>query len=163
MVLSLGLALGAAPAFPAEEDAPFNRTPRDCLFLSDVRRTEILDDQTIIFYAWGGKVAYRNYLPRACPGLVRAGHFGYTVRSWRLCNTDAITVFQRMFDDLQPGVTCRLGNFYPLSSADIDSLKSENKRRPAVREEAVGSKSKPKADPGEPPSPTERGSVAPQP
>jgi hypothetical protein len=140
--LALPWMLSAWPAAAADdEDAALDRTPRDCVYTSSVRRTEVLDDQTIIFYMRGNKVAYRNYLSRKCPGLARAGRFMYEVRGSRLCNIDTITVLEQWGVGLQPGFTCRLGDFHPLSPAEIANMKSEKERgtRPdaAVEEQAV--------------------------
>jgi hypothetical protein len=112
----------------ADEDAALDRTPQDCLYVSSVRRTEVLDDQTIIFYMRGNKVAYRNYLAQKCPGLARAGRFMYEVHMSRLCSIDTITVLEQWGVGLQPGFTCRLGDFYPLSPAEVASMKIEKER-----------------------------------
>jgi hypothetical protein len=120
--------LAGWPALAADdEDAALDRTPRDCLYVSSVRRTEVLDDQTIIFYMRGNKVAYRNYLPRKCPGLARSGRFMYEIHMSRLCSIDTITVLEQWGVGLQPGFTCKLGDFYPLSPAEVASMKIEKK------------------------------------
>jgi hypothetical protein len=132
--------LAGSAAVVADDEAAFDRTPRSCVQVQSIARTDILDDQTIIFYMRGKNIAYRNYLPKKCPGLKRSDRFGYQVTSGRLCNIDLITVLElslfpgRSFD---PGFTCRLGDFHPLSPADIESLKAEQEGGPrpdAVRE-----------------------------
>ena len=98
-------------------------------------------------------MAYRNYLPKKCPGLENSGKFAYKVNSSRLCRIDTITVLERsggggvpLTPDLQipgfqPGFTCRLGEFHPLSPAEIASMKVEKRRGRrsdgGVREEPV--------------------------
>ena len=69
--LTLPWLLAGSTASRADDDATFNRTPRDCVITQSISRTDILDDQTIIFYMRGKNVAYRNYLPKKCPGLKR--------------------------------------------------------------------------------------------
>jgi hypothetical protein len=140
--LALPSLLYAWPAFGADDDeAAFDRTPTDCLSTLRIDRTEVLDDQTIVFYMRNRKVAYRNYLPNKCPGLERAGRFMYTVRSSRLCKVDLITVLEQWGVGFQPGFTCKLGDFHPLSPAEIASIKAEKRRGirsdTAVREEPV--------------------------
>jgi hypothetical protein len=124
----LSILAGWSVSAAADEDTALDRTPRDCLYVSSVRRTEVLDDQTIIFYMRGNKVAYRNYLARKCPGLARSGRFMYEVHMSRLCSIDTITVLEQWGVGLQPGFTCRLGDFYPLSPAEVASMKIEKER-----------------------------------
>src|SRR5512138_2689542 len=78
----------------ADDEGTFNRTPKDCVITQSIARTDILDDQTIIFYMRGKNVAYRNYLPKKCPGLKRWDRFSYTVTAGRLCSIDMITVLE---------------------------------------------------------------------
>jgi hypothetical protein len=124
----LTMLAGVSVSAGADEDGALDRTPRDCLYVSSVRRTEVLDDQTIIFYMRGNKVAYRNYLAHKCPGLARSGRFMYEVHMSRLCSIDTITVLEQWGVGLQPGFTCRLGDFYPLSPAEVASMKIEKER-----------------------------------
>jgi hypothetical protein len=132
--LALPWLVAGSSASRADDDATFNRTPRDCVITQSIARTDILDDQTIIFYMRGKNIAYRNYLPKKCPGLKRADRFYYQVTAGRLCNIDMITVlensvfggFDRGFDSrFDRGFTCRLGDFHPLSPDDIASLRIE--------------------------------------
>jgi hypothetical protein len=125
--LALPWVLAGSTATYADDDAPFDRTPRDCLITQSIARTDILDDQTIIFYMRGKNVAYRNYLPRKCPGLKRWERFSYQVTAGRLCNIDLITVLENSVvgNGFDHGFTCRLGDFHPLSPEDIASLKVE--------------------------------------
>lgn len=113
----------ASGGLRAEEDEVFDRTPVDCLRMSLITRTKALDDQNIVFYARGRR-AYRNHLPQKCPGLERENRFSYTVTSGRLCEIDTITVLQDVGFGLQPGFTCRLGEFVPLSPEEIEDLTS---------------------------------------
>ncbi len=139
--LALPALLYVWPALGADDDeAAFDRTPRDCLSTMTIDRTDVLDDQTIVFYMRGRK-AYRNYLPNKCPGLAKSGKFMYRVHAARLCDVDLITVLEQWGVGLQPGFTCKLGEFHPLSPAEIASLKVEKDRstRPGrgIKEEPV--------------------------
>jgi hypothetical protein len=132
--------LAGSAATYADDDAPFNRTPRDCVITQSIARTDILDDQTIIFYMRGKNVAYRNYLPKKCPGLKRWDRFQYQVTGGRLCSIDLITVLENSIvgTGFDRGFTCRLGDFHPLSPEDIESLKIEKEGGP--RPDAVKTK-----------------------
>jgi hypothetical protein len=140
--LALPSLLHAWPAFAADdEEAAFDRTPTDCVSTMRIDRTDVLDDQTIVFYMRSRNTAYRNYLPNKCPGLEKSGRFMYTVRSSRLCKVDLITVLEEWGLGFQPGFTCKLGEFHPLSPAEIASLRVEKRRGirsdTAVKEEPV--------------------------
>jgi hypothetical protein len=115
--------LGAATALGQDddEDAAFDRTPEDCLITSRIDQTEPIDDQNIIFYMRGDK-AYRNTLPRTCPGLLREGRIAWATHTSRLCSIDTITVLEDYGVGFRPGFTCRLGEFVPLSPAEIEDI-----------------------------------------
>jgi hypothetical protein len=149
--------LAGSTATYADDDATFDRTPRDCVITQSIARTEVLDDQTIIFYMRGKNIAYRNYLPKKCPGLKRWDRFGYQVTAGRLCNIDLITVLENSIFGvgLDKGFTCRLGDFHPLSPEDIASLKIEKEGGP--RPDSV------KAKPAEVPPAASSDSGAPPP
>ena len=126
--------LAGSTAVRADEEQQFDRTPRDCVQTQSIRRTEIVDDQTIIFFMRGKNSAYRNYLPKKCPGLKRWDRFGYQVTAGRLCSIDLITVLERSgasafgrssLGGFEPGFTCRLGPFLPMSPEDIESHNAE--------------------------------------
>jgi hypothetical protein len=128
-----------------------------------IARTDILDDQTIIFYMRGKNVAYRNYLPNKCPGLKRADRFSYQVTAGRLCNIDLITVLEiglrvdrEIPGGFERGFTCRLGDFHPLSPEDIESLKIE--KEGGARPDSVKAKPAevPPAESGDAPTPPAR-------
>jgi hypothetical protein len=123
----LPIVLGAWPVYGQDGEA-FDRTPADCLPVSSIRRTEVVDNQTILFYMRNRKV-YRNYLAHECPGLERENRFSYKVYNARLCSIDTITVLQQFAGRIEPGFTCRLGEFHPLSPEEVEDLKVKRKRR----------------------------------
>ena len=65
---------------------------------------------------------YRNHLPRKCPGLERENRIAYETHSSRLCSIDTITVLEDFAAFFRPGFTCRLGEFVPLSQAEVEEL-----------------------------------------
>jgi hypothetical protein len=149
---------GAARDRAAENAAAraddLDRTPRDCVILSDIRQTVVLDDRTILFYMRGGKkTVYRNYLPNQCPNLAREGRFAYQVPVNRLCSVDLITVLEQFGPSLGPGFTCRLGSFYPVTFEEAEILRKDKDHPEAPRGDAI------KAQPAEP-SPEKTGAAA---
>ena len=126
MMLALtlsGIAVDALAQNGDQADEEILREPERCLRVNRIRRTEIIDDQTIAFYQRGGGV-FVNSLPRSCPQLKRSDRFMYEVRSGELCEIDVITVLNRFGGSFSRGFTCRLGMFHP-SSADAVALLEE--------------------------------------
>ncbi len=118
------VALGAsAPSLPvaAQDDDVLDRTPRDCVTVSRIRRTKIIDDKTILFYMRGSGI-YQNILERDCPRLEREGRFMYEIRGYRLCDIDTITVLDRFGAGFGRGFTCRLGEFHPITREEAEEI-----------------------------------------
>lgn len=115
------LPLLAAASADGQDEGAFDRTPRDCIVVQSIDDTDAIDDQNIIFRMRGDRV-YRNHLPRKCPGLERENRIAYETRSSRLCSIDTITVLEDFGVGFRPGFTCRLGEFVPLSPAEIEEL-----------------------------------------
>jgi len=134
-------AASAAAAARAPSADDLDRTPHDCVILSDIRQTVVIDDQTILFYMRGGKKpVYRNYLAHQCPNLGREGRFAYQTPIGRLCNIDLITVLQQLGPSLGPGFTCRLGDFFPITYEEAEIMRKEKDHPDAPRGNAIKSK-----------------------
>lgn len=123
-VIAATLALAAAPA-PAEardRSAEKNRLvpasePVDCLSLTRIRSSRVLDDRTIDFETSGGTV-YRNELPHSCPGLGFEERFAFRTSLSQLCSVDIITVLHSGGGlGLMQGASCGLGKFQPMAKA----------------------------------------------
>jgi len=135
----LPLLAGASAFGQDDEDKPFDRTPQNCVITSRIDQTDAIDDQNIIFRMRGNKV-YRNTLPRTCPNLQRENRIAYETRTSQLCNIDMITVLEPYGVGFRPGFTCRLGQFVPLSPAeveDIDLRKKGESRQGAIETSEV--------------------------
>jgi len=117
----LPLLAGASAFGQDDEDKPFDRTPQDCVITSRIDQTEAIDDQNIIF-RMRGKQVYRNTLPRTCPGLLRENRIAWETSTARLCSIDMITVLESYGVGFRPGFTCRLGEFVPLSPAEVEDM-----------------------------------------
>lgn len=122
MLLALPLVLGActatagnsgstsgpqsAPATAATAAARPETT--DCIDLIRIDRSEVVDDQTILFHMKGGKV-WKNTLPYKCPRLGFEKAFSHKTSINRLCSIDVITVLDT--SARMPGASCGLGKF----------------------------------------------------
>lgn len=119
-VLWILLALPLASAW-AQESA---EEPVRCIQTTRIDRTEVIDDQTVVFYMRGRRI-YVNHLDRACPGLDSGRPFSYRTTNSRLCSVDTITVLEQSAFGLIPGFTCGLGQFEPADEEVIALLKGE--------------------------------------
>ena len=133
--LGVLLLVGSAGAEEGEElDADLvDREPTNCVTVNRIRRTDIINDNNILFYMNGGKI-YRNYLPRKCPRLEREDAFTYDVRTNSLCNVDVIYVLERFGGSLRRGPGCGLGMFYEISEEEAERLKKPMDDRIEVEE-----------------------------
>ncbi|MDZ7642857.1 MAG: DUF6491 family protein [Woeseiaceae bacterium] len=104
---------------PQDDDAG-----ESCILLQRIDRTEILDNQNILFYMRGGDI-YLNRLRNRCPGLRRNEPIMYNTTSSQLCDLDRISVLYNRGGGLSPGASCRLGRFLPISEEDVEALKAE--------------------------------------
>jgi hypothetical protein len=100
--------------------------PINCVQITQIRSTQILNNRTIDFKMAGGKV-YRNTLPSSCPGLVFEDRFSYRTSLSRLCSVDIIRVLQNTGGHLEEGAGCGLGKFQPVEKVPKASNISYNK------------------------------------
>ena len=77
-----------------------------CIRANAIRRSNVLDDYTILFEMRGGKT-FKNELPYRCFGLGFDRAFSYSRSTSLLCNVDIITVLSR--SGINP--SCGLGDF----------------------------------------------------
>lgn len=86
---------------------------KDCISISLIRSSHVIDDRTIDFKTAGGKV-YRNTLPHSCPSLGFEQRFSYRTSTSQLCSVDTIRVLQSFGGGVQEGAGCGLGKFQPM-------------------------------------------------
>jgi cell division septation protein DedD len=99
-------------------------TPQSCLYMGEVRRTAILDDNDILFYMRNGTV-YQNRLRNTCFSLRSVDRFTYGSSALRrLCVGDAISVLSdSTFGGAPfPTASCNLGSFLPIDRDVADDL-----------------------------------------
>ena len=105
-------------AEPPEELAKFTMTgeTEQCLNLSTIRNTPVLDDQHILFETRNGNT-YLKKLPYRCSGLGFEESFSYATSLNKLCRQDIIRVLNRGGGG---GVrnTCGLGPFEKLAEKE---------------------------------------------
>ena len=110
------LAAAMLVAVPANAETEKMKAPEGYEFTGEVKRsvrvrsikrTDVVDDYTILFFMTGKKI-YANVMERRCAGLSREERFGYTLHVGQLTDMDVITVFDTF------GVTnhCGLGKFH---------------------------------------------------
>jgi hypothetical protein len=105
----------ASPAFAEKAVLPLPKVigpDVNCLPLSSIRETRVVDDKTIDFVMLDGKW-YRNRLVYSCPQLGFERAFSYKTSISQLCSVDIITVLQQA-GGLQRGASCGLGKFTPI-------------------------------------------------
>lgn len=92
-----------------------------CVNLSRIRRTQVLNDYTILFHMRGRKI-YKNELPYRCFSLGFEKSFSYSLTMNLLCNVDIITVLDRnnmIFSGRRfVGTSCGLGDFEELEEIE---------------------------------------------
>lgn len=90
---------------------------KNCLDLSDIRTTKVLDGSHILF-KMNGRRLYLNTLPRECPSLNFHKSFSYKVYGSQLCSSDTISV---LTGGAVPGPTCGLGDFEEVEKVESGS------------------------------------------
>lgn len=95
----------------------------NCINRSAIRRTEVIDDYTIVFYMSHQKI-YLNRLPNRCSGLRSARTFSYRPTGSQLCNVDTIKVVRNMGGRPNAGPSCGLGKFRPVTGEEVAMIKS---------------------------------------
>ncbi|MDX1404012.1 MAG: hypothetical protein R3192_05730 [Woeseiaceae bacterium] len=122
LVLTSLLLLAPPMALPADEkvEEPDDGM-RNCISVSRIRNTEVVDDLNVLFYMRGSRI-YHNILPRRCPGLAREKRFSYRVSGSSLCHMDSIQVLYSYPGGFNDGPTCSLGYFQEITKEDAEGI-----------------------------------------
>ncbi len=100
--------------------------PKSCITRSQIRSTDVIDDQTIDFKMRNGDI-YRNNLPNKCSGLRFEEAFSYRTSTNRLCNVDIIRVLDNTAGRIDTRGACGLGRFQEITKTKREKAeKSEN-------------------------------------
>ena len=116
----------------ADEDQTTDREAENCINVRTLRRTDVIDDQHIIFYM-SGKTTYLNIMPKLCRGLSRNRRFSYSTTGRSLCSFDAIRILHDSGGGLQQGRLCRLGQFLPITREDAAEIIERSHALPQAR------------------------------
>ncbi len=131
----------AVPDAAAVDDEVF--ALENCVQTQRIRRTEIVDDSTILFFMTPRDRIFVNRLPRRCSGLRLAGTFSYRSTTGRLCNVDIIRVVRDLTTRTDIGAGCALGMFRPVTGDEVEVIRN---REPAPPEDPAPGDPEP-ADP----------------
>ena len=113
--------LTLSPVISTQADDDAKEGGERCVDTRRVVRSEVVDDQTILFYMRNG-VIYRNTLPKRCRPLAHEERFSYSTRSSRLCYFDRITIVYDHGSGLTSGPSCALGRYYPITKEEAQAL-----------------------------------------
>ncbi len=121
IALAAAALLAASGSLYAADPAPAPASPeaKNCIPLSSIRDTKVLDDSTILFNMNGGETLV-NHLPHRCGGLGSEKAFGYETSLSELCSTDIIWVVRQTAGRPERGASCGLGKFEPYVAPDTD-------------------------------------------
>ena len=84
--------------------------PKNCVTISQIRSTKVIDNRNIDFRMVGGKT-YRNTLSQSCLGLKFEERFSYRTSLNQLCSVDIVRVLHSQGGQLSEGSGCGLGKF----------------------------------------------------
>ena len=121
LLLSASLVL-MSNTVQAVDDANEFGEPQQCISLTHLDRTDIVDDRNILFYIRGNDI-YLNQLPHRCSGLRMADGFSYRRTINRLCRIDLITPIRS--GGMGGGISCGLGTFRLITEDEVLMLKEE--------------------------------------
>lgn len=125
-MVTLGALLSLFVVLPVvAQTTPGNETSRHsgvekrkgdiCIDIIRIRRTRVIDDNTILFYLRGGEI-YVNELNYRCPGLGFEQGFSYATSLTQLCcNREIIRVLRR-------GTACGLGEFTKINAKTAEAI-----------------------------------------
>lgn len=109
----LGLAAVQAGEKASKDDKYIIKTvgePKSCIIRSNIRSTDVIDNQTIDFKMRNGDI-YRNKLPSKCSGLGFDEAFSYRTSTNQLCNVDIIRPLDNTAGRIETRGACGLGKF----------------------------------------------------
>lgn len=126
-LLLTGFAAHAADApAPTGESTKAAKT-ENCLTVSRIRQTKVVDDQTVLFYLPQNKI-YKNVLPNKCNMLSSYNAIYYKPTGNQLCSVDAIGPL--ITDAPTTSQTsCGLGTFELIDKATAEKLISDAKAK----------------------------------
>ncbi len=113
-----GDAGGAAP-----DEGTATGRPTQCLRISLIQKTKVVDDQTILFFMPAGKT-YRATLDKPCPNLKFEDQWTYSSATNSLCPGQIITVRRRRAGGMA-GASCAIKRLERYVEADAPAKDSQ--------------------------------------
>lgn len=122
---------GVANAAPNANDAPApaaaNNKTENCLLVNRIRKTKVVDSQTVLFYLAQNEI-YKNVLPQKCTLLYRDDGIIFKPTGNQLCSVD--TIGPIVTDAPTTSITrCGLGTFELIDKPTADKLISDAKAK----------------------------------
>jgi hypothetical protein len=111
LALAAALAFGAGAATAADPVG----TTHQCVRLSDIRESPIVDDKTIVLKMRGRDDFKRIDMRGTCSGMKFSG-IGHTTPTAELCTSNSITVLQPV------GAVCMIRQIVTIDRAEADKL-----------------------------------------
>lgn len=112
-------------ARPVDDEVDSER----CLNTMSYRRIEVLDNRRLAFHGRGDKV-WLNQLRMPCVGLRSDHTLSFELRNNRVCAMDTFRGLTMSFGGPMPmGPTCFLGEFEPITKAQVALLKDALKQQ----------------------------------
>ena len=112
-------------ARPVEDEVDSER----CLNTTSYRRVEVLDNRRLAFHGRGDRV-WLNQLRMPCVGLRSDHTLSFELRSNQVCAMDTFRGLTMSFGGPMPmGPSCFLGEFEPITKAQVTLLKDALKQQ----------------------------------
>lgn len=124
--LLLALLVAAALVYSTSAGAAEPATPaagkqENCLMLSRIRKTQVVDQNTVLFYFSQNEI-YKNTLPHTCNSLRSDTAVEYRSSINELCSTDIITPLVSTGGGYMHAGSCGLGRFERIDKAGAQKL-----------------------------------------
>jgi hypothetical protein len=160
-------ALSALTLFGTPPSSGQEGAEQTCVYMGDVRRTTVLDDNNILFYMRNGTI-YQNHLRNICFMLRSANRFTYGSSPMRrLCVGDLIQVLpdSSFGGPAFPMATCNLGMYLQIDKDVADDLlaSSQGKKTKEGRSRQVMKTEPVELPPATPSAPSATAPVEPSP
>ena len=126
MLLVIACLLNLSIAVSSMADDEKYDKSRNCISTRTLKTTAVVDDRNVLFIKVGDTI-FHNVLPRDCKGLSKYKQFSYTTTAGSLCSFDVIHVLDAQGRESR---TCRLGEFYEISTAELQALVENSRRLP---------------------------------
>lgn len=125
-------ALALPVVAPASDEGIDDDQSKRCINARAIRRTEVINDEVVIFHMQGRKI-FLNNLTRTCKGLSRDKRFSFVTHTRSLCALDRINVLKESGSGFYEGRACKLGRFRPATEDDIADIYEQQHKIPEAQ------------------------------